>query len=200
MISDLSKHWSLGYPVAFCKQLIVTRYQKFRLVFADSWVDGYGSCGLVACLFILYICLFIPLCIFIFYTYTFNVSYIHIYIHNILWLPYWMEYTLTFNSSHIECYTCPGHLCLTSGVYILTILIKKPSYFRLVWNRHLLQNGFAKKGRKKRKETFFLFDKSAGLDQKVFHRLDVSNKTTMIFLSCRKGCILLKTIQKVTCL
>lgn len=102
MISDLSKHWSLGYPVAFCKQLIVTRYKKFRLVFADSWVDCYGSYGLVACLFILF---YLFLYAFLFFAHT-HVIY-HIYIYNILWLPYWMEYTLTFNSSHIECYTCP---------------------------------------------------------------------------------------------
>lgn len=107
MISDLSKHWSLGYPVAFCKQLIVTRYQKFRLVFADSWVDGYGSCGLVACLFILYICLFIPLCIFIFYTYTFNVSYIHIYIYttyydfHIEWNIHWHLILHISNVTHV---------------------------------------------------------------------------------------------------
>ena len=62
---------------------------------------------------------------------------------------------------------------------------------RLVWNSALIAEWFAW-----RPQDLFVW--SAGIDQKV---LDVSNiKSTMIFLSCRKGSILLKTIQKVTCL
>lgn len=108
MISDLSKHWSLGYPVAFCKQLIVTYSDSIQEVqvclcwFLGGWLWFMRS----SCMFIYIIYLFI-------YSFMyFYFSHIHIQciinIYNILWLPYWMEYTLTFNSSHIECHTCPG--------------------------------------------------------------------------------------------
>ena len=127
---------------------------------------------------------------------------IYIYIHSnttyydfhIEWNIHWHLILHISNVTHVL--ACPGHLCLTSGLYIFTFLIKKPSYFRLVWNRHLLHNGFAKKGRKK--WPFFCLTNPQGFTKRCY--IDVSNKSTMIFLSCRNGCILLKRIQKVTCL